>query len=433
MNHRSALQMTRRRLMGLGLVGAGGMTLPWRLASASTAPSPSRKLVVVMLRGAVDGLSVVVPHAERDYARQRPDIAIAPPGAEGGALPLDSLFGLHPSLGALMPWWQSQHLAFVHASGAVDPTRSHFDAQDHMETGTPGRRATPDGWMNRLLSVMDAQAPGGTGAAMVHGVNLGATMPRILSGPAQVAAMPAGGADRRSGNAQAPSPALARLYADDPGLQAAWAAMQHTRQAMIDSMTDTTPSAMVAGASPGMDAGIAPGAVALSGLATDAARLGRLMRKEPELRAAFLSVGGWDTHVAQGAARGQLSNRLQALAGGLNALATGLGERFDDTVILVMSEFGRTVRQNGTRGTDHGHGNVMWLMGGGVRGGRVHGQWPGLDASALHEGRDLAITTDFRQVIAAILERHLGLSDAGLARVLPDGAGTPAGLDILKA
>jgi uncharacterized protein (DUF1501 family) len=182
-----------------------------------------------------------------------------------------------------------------------------------------------------------------------------------------------------------------------------------------------------------MDAGIAPGAVALSGLAADAARLGRLMRKEPELRAAFLSVGGWDTHVAQGAARGQLANRLQALAGGLDALATGLGERFDDTVILVMSEFGRTVRQNGTRGTDHGHGNVMWLMGGGVRGGRVHGQWPGLDASALHEGRDLAITTDFRQVIAAILERHLGLSDAGLARVLPDGAGTPAGLDILKA
>jgi uncharacterized protein (DUF1501 family) len=383
-------------------------------AARAQAPSDPR-LVVVMLRGAVDGLSVVVPHGDREYGRLRAEIAIAAPGAPDGALPADGLFGLHPALEPLMPMWASQRLAFVHASGSHDPTRSHFDAQDHMETGTPGRRSTPDGWMNRLLQVLGGPQPDAT----VRGVNLGPAMPRILLGGAQVAALPTG-APPASGPSPTLASALDRVYSADPDAAGAWTALRDTRRAMAQAMTD------------GMEAGIAPGAVPLAVIERDAGRLGRLMRREPGLKAAFFSVGGWDTHVGQGGARGQLANRLGALARGLDALARGLDDRFDDTVVVVMSEFGRTARQNGTQGTDHGHGNAMWLLGGGVQGGRVHGRWPGLDAAALHEGRDLAVTTDFRQVIAEVLERHLRLDDRAIARVLPDGVGPGSRAGVLR-
>jgi uncharacterized protein (DUF1501 family) len=385
--------------------------------------SSQSKLVVVMLRGAVDGLSVVVPHGDPAYARNRAEIAIATPGRPDGALPLDARFGLHPALASMLPLWSADRLAFVHASGSPDPTRSHFDAQDFLETATPGRRSTPDGWMNRLLKVL-ADPATDAGRPPVQAVNLGAIMPRILTGPMPVASLPAGGADQqRGGGSRALGQALDRLYAEDAVAGASWQAMRETRQAMQD--------AAASGMEPGMDPGIARGAVPLAGLSQDAARLGRLMRREPGMRAAFFSVGGWDTHTNQGGARGQLATRLQTLAGGLTALAQELDDRLDDTVVIVMSEFGRTVRQNGTQGTDHGHGNVMWLMGGGVRGGRVHGEWPGLETNALHEGRDLAVTTDFRQVIASVLERHLRLDDRQMAYVLPEGPGRSSRLDLL--
>ena len=385
--------------------------------------SSQSKLVVVMLRGAVDGHSVVVPHGDPAYSRNRAEIAIAAPGRADGALPLGALFGLHPALASMLPLWSADRLAFVHASGSPDPTRSHFDAQDFLETATPGRRSTPDGWMNRLLKVL-ADPAADVASPPLQAVNLGATMPRILTGPMPVASLPAGGADQqRGGGSPALSQALDRLYADDRIAGASWQAMRETRQAML--------AATSADMDAGMDPGIARGAVPLAGLSRDAARLGRLMRREPGMRAAFFSVGGWDTHTNQGGARGQLATRLQTLAGGLTALAQELDDRLDDTVVIVMSEFGRTVRQNGTQGTDHGHGNVMWLMGAGVRGGRVHGEWPGLEASALHEGRDLAVTTDFRQVIAAVLERHLRLDDRQLAYVLPDGPGRSPRPDLL--
>ncbi len=387
------------------------------------ARSSQSKLVVVMLRGAVDGLSVVVPHGDPAYARNRAEIAIAAPGRPDGALPLDALFGLHPALASMLPLWSADRLAFVHASGSPDLTRSHFDAQDYLETATPGRRSTPDGWMNRLLKVL-ADPATDAGRAVVQAVNLGAIMPRILTGPIPVASLPAGGADQqRGGGSPALAQALDRLYAGDLIAGASWQAMRETRQAMQD--------VAASGMDPGMDPGIARGAIPLAGLSQDAARLGRLMRREPGMRAAFFSVGGWDTHTNQGGARGQLATRLQTLAGGLTALAQELDDRLDDTVVIVMSEFGRTVRQNGTQGTDHGHGNVMWLMGAGVRGGRVHGEWPGLETNALHEGRDLAVTTDFRQVIASVLERHLRLDDRQLAYVLPEGPGRSSRLDLL--
>ena len=422
----------RRQVLNAGLAAGTGLVsaLGAPSARATSAAGPSKKLVVVMLRGAVDGLSVVVPHADPDYRRNRPEIAIASPGAADGALRLNAQFGLHPALAGLMPWWQSGRLGFVHASGSHDPTRSHFDAQDHMESATPGRRSTPEGWMNRLLTELAARPSD----LQVQGVNLGTAMPRILAGPAPVAALPLAVNDRPgSAPSAAQTAALDRLYAAQPSTERAWNTLRQTQETITQAMAQpaTGPSSMSPanmGASnmtqaQGMDAGTAPGAVPLVGLANEASRLGRLLRHEPGLRAAFLSVGGWDTHVAQGAARGALADRLRGLAGGLNALAGQLGEQLDHTVIVVLSEFGRTVRQNGTRGTDHGHGNVMWLLGGPVQGGRVAGEWPGLEQSALHDGRDLAVTTDFRQVLAEVLERHMRLDDRALAQVLPDGPG----------
>jgi uncharacterized protein (DUF1501 family) len=422
----------RRQVLNAGLAAGTGLVsaLGAPSARATSAAGPSKKLVVVMLRGAVDGLSVVVPHADPDYRRNRPEIAIASPGAADGALRLNAHFGLHPALAGLMPWWQSGRLGFVHASGSHDPTRSHFDAQDHMESATPGRRSTPEGWMNRLLTELAA----GPTDPQVQGVNLGTAMPRILAGPAQVAALPLAVNDRPgSAPSAAQTAALDRLYAAQPSTERAWSTLRQTQETITQAMAQPamSPSSMSPanmGASgmtqaQGMDAGTAPGAVPLVGLANEASRLGRLLRHEPGLRAAFLSVGGWDTHVAQGAARGALADRLRGLAGGLNALAGQLGEQLDHTVIVVLSEFGRTVRQNGTRGTDHGHGNVMWLLGGPVQGGRVAGEWPGLEQSAQHDGRDLAVTTDFRQVLAEVLERHMRLDERALAQVLPDGPG----------
>lgn len=412
----------RRRALGAGLALAA---VPAARAMAAGAPAvhvppadlSRRAVVVVLLRGAVDGLSVVVPHGDADYARVRREIAIAPPGADGGALPLDATFGLHPALAGLLPWWSAQRLAFVHASGSPDRTRSHFDAQDFMESATPGQRSTPDGWLNRLLT--ELVPVGSTG---VRGINVGPTMPRILVGGAQVASLPGGGTAPRRGPVAAAGVdrALDRLYAADPAAAPIWAALRES-SAMIAAADDA----------PTMAADVAPGAVPFAVLARDAGRLGRLLAREPAMRAAFFSVGGWDTHVNQGGARGQLATRLQALGTGLDALVAGLGARFDDTAILVMSEFGRTVAQNGTQGTDHGHGNALWLLGGPVRGGRIAGRWPGLAPAALHEGRDLAVTTDFRQVIAEVLERHLRLDDARIARVLPQGDGGAARLNLI--
>jgi uncharacterized protein (DUF1501 family) len=380
--------------------------------------------VVVMLRGAVDGLSVVIPHGDPEYRHLRAEIAIAAPGSgENSALALDGLFSLHPALSPLWPWWQSGHLGFVHASGSPDPTRSHFDAQDHLETATPGRRSTPDGWLNRLL----AQGQ----SAHIRGLNLGPGMPRILRGAAPVGALPVS-LSVNSGAGALPATqfmqVLERLQASDPASLAAWTALVQSQEAMKQSqeLFRSMP------AMSGMDAGITPGALPLTGLFQDARRLGQVLQAQPALQVGFLSVGGWDTHVGQGGARGALANRLRLLAQGLDALAHGLGPRLEDTVILVMSEFGRTAKQNGTLGTDHGHGNVIWLLGGPVRGGRVHGVWPGLDSAALHEGRDLAITTDYRQVIAQVVSAHMGIDDTGLQAVLPEGAGRPVSMELLR-
>ena len=404
--------MQRRHFLQSGAAFAG-----WSFASTQAAPElAQRKMVVILLRGAVDGLSVVAPYGDRNYAGARPNMAIAAPGADEGLLKLDSLFGLHPSLARLKPYWDQGSLGFVHASGSPDPTRSHFDAQDYLESGTPGRKSTPDGWMNRLLTTMPGDESGKS--APTRAVNMGATPPRIFSGPASVASLGLGpkAMDSKAIDDPAMQSALAKLYAGDDALGRNYRDATEGRGEMRKSMAGGMGGGMAGGkGDPTADAG-APSA---RSFAADAGRLGALIRKDPHTQLAFTSVGGWDTHVNQGAAKGQLANRLASLGEGIDALAQGLGDALADTVIVVMSEFGRTVRQNGTQGTDHGRGNVIWLLGGPVAGGQMIGEWPGLETAALADGRDLAVITDFRQVLRPILQRHLGVNDEGLARVFP--------------
>jgi uncharacterized protein (DUF1501 family) len=400
--------MLRRQLLHFGAFTLGG--LPVSLVRAQG--GAQKKLVVVMLRGAVDGLSVVAPHAEREYAASRPQIALAPPGAEDGLIKLDAMFGLHPALAPLKRHWDGGQLAFVHASGSPDPTRSHFDAQDYLESGTPGRKSTPDGWMNRLLTALPGEP------APTRAISQGSTPPRIFAGTGSVASLGLGpnAMQRRAIDDPQMQAGLARLYANDAQLSGTLRDTTQGRGEMARSMAAAEPRSM----DPSADAG-APSA---RSFAADARRLGQLIRKDPHTQLAFTAVGGWDTHVNQGAARGQLANRLASLGEGLDALSLGLGDAYKDTVIVVVSEFGRTLRQNGNGGTDHGRGNVMWLMGGPIAGGRMLGDWPGLDASALADGRDLAVITDFRQVLAPLLQRHLGLTETALATVFPQAPQT---------
>jgi uncharacterized protein (DUF1501 family) len=389
-----------------------------------------KKLVVIMLRGALDGLSAIVPYGDPAYYQHRGSIALARPGEPDGVLELDSLFGLHPAMASLLPYWQQGSFSFVHSSGSPDATRSHFDAQDYMEAGTPGRKSTPDGWMNRLLSVLQAQS-GGSDAlrqSNLRAINLGPLLPRIYAGPATVASVASGAAAGRAVALDRDSTerAFAKLYSGDDALSKAFREANATRRQVaqasqeLEAMTARQTSATEVTRIETIANQANNGALALSVFSQDAQRLGQLFRRDSSAQLAFLALGGWDTHVAQGAAKGQLANKLGQLADGLHVLAQALGDQFAHTNIVVMSEFGRTVRQNGNNGTDHGHGNVCMLLGGNIKGGRTYGAWPGLENAALHEGRDLAITTDFRAILAQLLRGHLKLSDSEIARVLPD-------------
>ncbi|RVT84991.1 DUF1501 domain-containing protein [Inhella crocodyli] len=405
--------MTTRRQAIASALALGA--LPWAHAATSGAP---QRLVVVLLRGAVDGLSVVAPHADADYRRERPTIALPGPGQDGGVLDLDGRFGLHPALKDLQPLWAAGQLGFVHACGAQASGRSHFEAQDELESGTPGVKTTQDGWMGRLLTL------GGDSDA-VRAVYAGPTRPRILGGHADVAALPAGNGGRGARSARQAQPALAagleKLYAEDPRYAKAWAEGQRGREQMAQALVEP-PMMSASGAEREMMAAD-NGAPPAAGFPDDARRLARVMRGDPRVQFALLQAGGWDTHVRQGASTGQLAGRLAPIGQGLALLARELGPLWRDTVVLVVSEFGRTVRENGNGGTDHGHGNVLWALGGRVQGGRVHGDWPGLEASARYQGRDLAITTDYRAVFAGVAAQHLGLKDAQLARLFPGYGG----------
>jgi len=386
-------------------IGAAG----WAVA----ADGGPRRMIVILLRGAVDGLNVVVPYAEDAYYRERRSIAIAPPGKPDGALRLDEHFGLHPALASVMPLWTERSLAFIHAAGSPDPTRSHFDAQLYIENGTPGQSATKDGWMNRLLLAL----PGPRSPA--EAVSIGPTLPRILAGKAPVATLPLGPEGARPLPIDQPEigSAFDRLYAGDDALGQSYREGRTSRAQLIGALATERQIA---------DNGAPPP----TGFPGQAARLARLIHRDPGVRLAAIGLGGWDTHVNQGDHKGQLAGRLRPLGEGLAALAQGLGEAWRDTIIVVLSEFGRTFRENGNGGTDHGHGNVIWVLGEAVKGGRVYGDWPGLAPTQLYQRRDLAVTTDFRTAIAAMLERHMRLTDRQLDAVLPGAP--PASADLAQ-
>jgi uncharacterized protein (DUF1501 family) len=384
----------------LALVSLG--FAPSFLARTVEAAGTRRKLLIAIFqRGAVDGLNMVVPFAETEYYRARPSIAIAQPGRPDGAIDLDGFFGLHPRMAPLLPLWQRGHLAIVHASGSPDATRSHFDAQDYMESGTPGVKSTRDGWINRYLqAVEDERNP-------LRAVALARQMPRALQGPAPALAMGSIGSFTVRGDMGAKT-SFEEAYsaAADQVLNGS---ASEAFEAMRTLSARTTRRARAAG---GVEYPRSPFGQALQEIAT-------LAKADVGLEIAFAESTNWDHHVNEGGANGQIANRLDDFARGIAALADDLGDRLNDTIILTMSEFGRAVAENGNRGTDHGHGNAMLVIGGGVKGGRVYGAWPGLAREQRYEARDLAITTDFRAVFSEIVVGHLGASPAAATRVFP--------------
>jgi uncharacterized protein (DUF1501 family) len=392
-------------------VKAGALSLvslgldPLFLARAAyAARMPGRKtgqkiLVCIFQRGAVDGLNMVVPYAEATYYRDRGRIAIPRPGTgPDAAIDLDGRFGLHPRLAPLKPLWDAGSLALVHAVGSPDNTRSHFDAQDYMESGTPGLKSTHDGWVNRLLrhSAEHRETP-------FRGVAMGAQLPRALQGSAPALAI----SDLQAFGIRAPqgavrdrlTAAFEALYGgDQTGIIASTAAESFEAVQLLRQANPTRYQP-----DHGAEYPRAPFGRAMLQVA-------QLIKADLGMEIAFVDVGGWDTHINQGAGQGQLAQRLTELGGSLAAFAQDLGDRMADVVVLTMSEFGRTVSENGNGGTDHGHATAMMVMGGGVRGRRVAGRWPGLEPEQRFEGRDLAVTTDFRDLFAEVASRHLGVT-----------------------
>jgi uncharacterized protein (DUF1501 family) len=371
-----------------------------RTAFAAGAARRPKQLIAIFQRGAVDGLSVIVPYAEESYYRARPTIAVPRPGAaDGAAIDLDGFFGFNPRLRPLKPLWDARQLAIVHACGSPDNTRSHFDAQDYMESATPGVKSTQDGWLNRYLQAGRTEEE----ATPFRAVALAPNLPRMLQGAAPALAMSqVGQFGIRGGQAaQMAGESFEAAYA-----AAADRVLNSTGREAFDAMKalKTVDPAKYQPAN-GADYPRGPFGQALRQIA-------QLTKANVGLEVAFADVGGWDTHANQGSAQGQLANRLDDFARSLAALVADLGDRMEDTVVLTMSEFGRAVNQNGTGGTDHGHGNAMMVIGGGVRGGRVYGKWPGLSVERRYEGRDLAVTTDFRDVFGEVVTRHMGVADA---------------------
>lgn len=398
------MAITRRIFMHRGALAlASTAAVPAFLTRAMWASDEAlagnKRLVVIFMRGAADGLNIVVPHGEASYYSMRPTIAIP----RNSVIDLDGFFGLHPSLSALKPLWDQKHLAFVHAAGSPDPTRSHFDAQDYMESGTPGRKSTPDGWLNR--SLRDAAASGKP--SPFRAVSMGGHLPRILSGG--VAAVAMGDIDQFGVGARNPAAAPMANTFEAMYAQSADTVLHGTGKETFDAVK------MLRSAK---RANYVPDAAYPRGpLGNSLSQLAQLIKLNLGVQVAFADVEGWDHHVNEGSVQGQLGVRLADLAGSISAFWKDLGDLASETVVVTMSEFGRTARENGSRGTDHGHANVMMVLGGPVRGGKVYGRWPGLSPEHLNDGRDLALTTDFRTVLGEMIREHLATRD--LAAVFP--------------
>ncbi len=419
-------------MKGSALALVGTSTIPQFLvrsvmAEQASAQAAGKKLVVIFQRGAADGLNIVVPYREPDYYALRPTIAIQ----QKDVLDLDGRFGLHPALAPLIPLYRQGHLAVVHAVGSPDTTRSHFDAQDYMESGTPGLKSTQDGWLNRAL-----QAEHVSHATAFRAVALGAEVPRTLQGRIPAVAINnvqefqvgGRGAEVVSRGAEAGSRGA---NAADHG--AAPAPVSNAFEAMYAGSRDRVLSGegsetfeavrMLKATDPAHYQPAVGVSYPNTPFANSMKQVAQLLKANLGVEAAFADIGDWDTHQGQGSTNGRLANRLKEFSEAIASFWKDMGQDAEKITLVTMSEFGRTAKQNGTGGTDHGHGNVMFVLGGGVRGGHVYGRWPGLAPEQLNEGRDLAITTDFRQVLGELTQRTLGTRD--LASVFPGAALSP--------
>lgn len=398
--------LTRRYFIRASAITAAGVGLApsWLLRAAAPGEGKRKILISVFQRGAADGLNIVVPFFEKRYYDIRPSIAIAAPGKPNGAIDLDGRFALHPILQQLKPLWDSGQLAIVHAAGSHEANRSHFEAQDQMESGTPGR-TTEDGWLNRALT------PPSPSTSPVRAVAMGAKMPRTLRGNRGGIAV----ADLQQFQArnQEVASILETMYASTADAQLS-AQGKGTFDAikMIEAINRTpyTP---------------ANGAQYQGEFGNGLRQIARLIKADAGLEAAFADIGGWDHHSNE---NGQLPQLLQQFGNSLAAFVRDMGDRMEDIVIVTMSEFGRTAAESGNNGTDHGHGNAMFILGGPVKGGKVYGSWPGLEPEQLFQKRDLEVTTDFRAVLGELVRGHIG-QDA--AQVFP-GYKPPEPLGLLK-
>src|SRR5271166_1319767 len=403
------MPLTRRIFLRNGaLAVVGTAALPSFLARAAYGAADSgtrtKRLVVIFQRGAADGLNIVVPHGETSYYSMRPTIGIP----KKSILDLDGFFGLHPAMSSFGPLWKQKHLAIVHAAGSPDPTRSHFDAQDFMESGTPGIKATDDGWLNRTVGGMSEQD-----ATPFRAVAMGPNLPLTLRGTAPAIAL----ADVKQFRVMSQSNAV------QGGFEALYA--QTVDKVLRGTGTETFEAIeMLRKADPSRFQPEHGAEYPKSKVGQTMQQVAQLLKADIGMEVGFVDTGGWDNHVNEGGAQGQMANLLRDLGQGLAAFHQDLGDRMEDVVVVTMSEFGRTAHENGNRGTDHGHANCMFVMGGPVKGGKVYGKWPGLGPGQLNEGRDLALTTDFRSVLGEVIAGHLGTSN--LRSVFPGFDNSPA-------
>jgi uncharacterized protein (DUF1501 family) len=397
--------LTRRIfLRGSAVVMAGMGAVPSWLARAASVEGKKRKiLVAIFQRGAADGLNIVVPFAERRYRELRPTLAIAPPtgpinidGAfagpvNGGAIDLDGRFALNGAMQPLKALWDKRQLAIVEATGSPDSSRSHFDAQDYMESGTSGK-TMGDGWLNRALP------PAGAGTSGLRAVAMGNQVPRTLRGEHEAIAV--GDPQQFNMGNQDATTILENMYATSADAQWRRTGKDAFEAMKLIQSINRSPNPPQGGAQYGQG----------GDLGRSLQQLARLIKADAGVEAAFAEIGGWDHH---GNENQQLSNVLRQFSSALAAFSQDMGDRMEDIVLVTMSEFGRTAEENGNAGTDHGHGSLMMVLGGPVQGGRVYGQWPGLEKEQLFEGRDLAVTTDFRTVLGELISVHLGQKDLG--------------------
>ncbi len=381
--------------------------------------TPGDILVLIFQRGAMDGLNAVIPFTESEYHNQRPNLAIPEPktGDDLTAIDLDGSFGLHPSLRPLKDIWDENELAIVHACGSPDPTHSHFDAMDYMERGTPGEKSLSSGWLARHLETAAWE-----NGSPFRAVGIGSMLPSSLRGPVPALALQSitdfhlGGRIRNQALVEFQA-SLSNLYqmapsseigADIPDISSLSSAAE-----LAFNATGTLESAIEGEYQP--TSGVT---YPESSFGKAMLQVAQLIKADLGLEIAAVDIGGWDTHVNQGSTEGQFADLLTDLSGGLSAFYHDLGDLSKRVTIVTMSEFGRRLSENGNAGTDHGHGNVMFVVGGGVNGGKVYTDWPGLTADALYGPGDLDITTDFRDVLGEVVQHRL-LNDS-LTEIFPN-------------